>query len=62
MSLKNLIGLTDVNISDCDIIAKIAEAKHKGLSEIEFIKLDGSRIKIKLPNSLVFDPSMDIGS
>lgn len=61
MSLKNLLGLTDISISDCEIMAKIAEAKHKGQSEVEFIKIDGSRIRIGLP-SPGFDPSMDIGS
>ena len=61
MSLKNLLGLTDANISDSEIMAKVAEAMRKNLSEIEFIKLDGSRIKIELP-SPGFDSSMDIGS
>ena len=62
MSLKNLLGLTDVNISDSEIMAKVAEAMRKGLSEVEFIKVDGSRTKIRLPNGTVFDPSMDLGS
>lgn len=62
MSLKNLLGLTDANISDSEIMAKVAEAMRKNLSEIEFIKLDGSRIKIELPNDAAFDPSMDLGS
>ncbi|MBW2982049.1 hypothetical protein KY343_04165 [Candidatus Woesearchaeota archaeon] len=61
MSLKNLLGLTDISISDCEIMAKVAEAKHKGLSEIEFIKTDGSAVKIELP-MIGFDPHMDIGS
>ena len=61
MSIKNLLGLTDVAISDNEIIAKIAEAQRKNLSEVEFIKLDGTRIKIGLP-TMGFDPSMDIGS
>lgn len=62
MSLKNLLGLTDANISDSEIMAKVAEAMRKNLSEIEFVKLDGSRIKIELPNDIAFDPSMDLGS
>ena len=61
MSIKNLLGLTDVAISDNEIMAKIIEAQHKNLSEVEFIKLDGSIIKIKLP-TMGFDPTMDIGS
>ena len=62
MSLKNLLGLTDANISDSEIMAKVAEAMRKGLSEVEFINIDGSRTKIELPNGSGFDPKMDIGS
>ena len=61
MSIKNLLGLTDIDISDSEIMAKIREAQRKNLSEVEFIKLDGTRIKIELP-TVGFDPSMDIGS
>ena len=61
MSLKNLLGLTEINISDSEIMAKVAEARKKGLSEIEFIKIDGTSIRIELPR-MGFDPAMDIGS
>ena len=61
MSLKNLLGLNDVDISNEEIMAKVAEAMRRNLSEIEFIKLDGSSVKIELPSPR-FDPSMDIGS
>ncbi len=62
MSLKNLLGLKEVDISDYEIIAKVAEARKKGMSEVEFIKIDGSRVKIELPAGMTFDPSMDMGS
>ncbi len=61
MSIKNLLGLSDIDISDSEIMAKIREAQRKNLSEVEFIKLDGTRIKIELP-TMGFDSSMDIGS
>ena len=48
-------------ITDYEIMAKITEAQHKNLSEVEFIKLDGSVVKIYLP-TMGFDPTMDIGS
>jgi hypothetical protein len=61
VSIKNLLGLTDVAIADYEIMAKVTEAQQKNLSEVEFIKLDGSRIKIQLPR-IGFDPHMDKGS
>jgi len=61
MSIKNLLGLKDIDISDHEIMAKIAEAQHKNLSEVEFIKVDGTRIRIGFPN-VGFDPTRDFGS
>jgi hypothetical protein len=61
MSIKNLLGLKDIDISDYEIIAKIKEAQCKNLSKVEFIKLDGSKIKIELP-TVGFDPTRDFGS
>jgi len=62
MALKDLLDLSDMNISDCEIMAKVIEARKKGMSEVEFIKIDGSRVKIGLPAGMTFDPSMDLGS
>ena len=62
MSLKNLLGLTDADISDSEIMARVADAMRKGMSEVEFIKIDGSKTKIELPNNIGFDLKMDIGS
>ena len=62
MSLKNLLGLTDADISDSEIMARVADAMRKGMSEVEFIKIDGSKTKIELPNDIGFDLKMDIGS
>ncbi|MBW2966185.1 hypothetical protein KY342_03715 [Candidatus Woesearchaeota archaeon] len=61
MSIKNLLGLRDVTISDHEIIAKVSEAQSKNLTEVEFIRLDGSIVRIKLPR-MGFDPAMDKGS
>ena len=49
MSIKNLLGLAGTNISDCEIIAKLTEAQRRNLDEIEFVKIDGTVIKIQLP-------------
>ena len=49
MSIKNLLGLGDIVIADYEIMAKVVEAQKKNLSEVEFIKKDGVRIKIEMP-------------
>lgn len=51
MSIKKLLGLTGTNISDCEIIAKLTQAQRRNLDEIEFVKVDGTVIKIQLPIS-----------
>ena len=49
MTLKHLLGLDDVDISDVEIMAKFAEAQKKMYNEVEFVRPDGSRIKILIP-------------
>ncbi len=49
MSLRNLLGLDDVDISDADIMAEIKHAFEKDLHEVEFLKGDGSKVVIELP-------------
>ena len=50
MSLRQLFGLEEMDISDADIMAKIKEAFDKDLNEVEFIRDDGSKVVIKLPH------------
>ena len=49
MSIKNLLGLEELEISDIEIMDKFISAQKKQLGEIEFIRPDGSNIKILLP-------------
>lgn len=49
MTLKHLLGLDNANISDIEIMARFIEAQKKNLSEVEFIKPEGTIVKILLP-------------
>ncbi len=49
MSLKQLFGLDDLEISDNEIMAKIKEAFDKSLDIVEFVKTDGTKVLVKLP-------------
>jgi hypothetical protein len=50
MSLKHLLGLDDLGISDTDIMAKIKEAYDHDLDVVEFLKEDGSKVVVRLPH------------
>jgi hypothetical protein len=49
MTIKHLLGLDDLNITDVEIMARFTEAQKKCLGEVEFIRPDGDRVKILLP-------------
>ena len=49
MSLKKLLGLDGINITDSEIMTRFISAQKKNLGEVEFIKPDGKSIKILLP-------------
>lgn len=55
MSLKELFGLTNENISDSEIISKLKQAQKSNLSTLEFTKKDGSKIMLMMS-------SVDIGN
>lgn len=57
MSLKELLGLNGTDISEAEIMKKIAEAKRQNLTEVEF-DVGGSKVKISIP-SIGFDPDAD---
>lgn len=61
MSLKSILGLGDVGISESEIMTKLTEAQRKNLDEIEFVTNKGDTIKISLPH-VHFDPNMDLDS
>ncbi|MBS3138577.1 hypothetical protein J4207_02625 [Candidatus Woesearchaeota archaeon] len=49
MSLKNLLGLDDMNISDTEIMEKIKSALDHDLNEVEFVRNDGTLVVVRLP-------------
>ena len=66
MSLKQLFGLEDMDISDIQIMAKIKEAYDKELDAVEFMQHDGTKVIVKLPRidfSRLIDPwdTVDFG-
>ena len=58
MSLKQLLGLNEAGISDFEIIGKLKNAQKQNLDEVDFIKKDGSVVKVHLPH-MQFDSLMD---
>ena len=57
MSIKTLLGLKEADITDAEIVKKIAEAQQKNLNEVEF-DVDGKTVKVKIPH-IGFDPHAD---
>ena len=51
MSIKNLLGLEELNITDVEIMSRFISAQKKCLGEVEFIKPDRSSVKILLPKA-----------
>ena len=49
MSIKTLLGLDESGITDIEIMSRFISAKKRQLGEVEFIKPDGSKVKILLP-------------
>ncbi len=58
MSLKQLLGLNEVGISEFEIIKKLREAQRTDLDEVDFLRPDGTVVKIHLPH-IHFDPVME---
>ncbi|MFC1800869.1 hypothetical protein ACFLZB_00180 [Nanoarchaeota archaeon] len=59
MSMKTLLGLDDLNITDREIMARFKQAYDQGLNEVEFLNSNGSKVIIKLPlmdHSKYYDP------
>ena len=54
MTIKTLLGLEESSISDTEIMSKFISAQKKQLGEVEFIKPDGSIVKILLPKWYFF--------
>lgn len=49
MGIKNLLGLEGIGITDVEIMARFISAQKRNLSEVEFLKPNGSSVKILLP-------------
>ncbi len=57
--LKSLLGIGDLDISDKEIMARFKNAFDHQMDCVEFLKADGSKVVVKLPNldhSKYFDP------
>ncbi len=59
MSVKELFGLGDCNISDYEIMNKLREALINNMEEVDFIDNEGNTVKVSLPQ-MKFDPFMYI--
>ena len=49
MSIKKLLGLEGLSITDSEIMSRFISAQKNNLGELEFIKPDGKTVKIFLP-------------
>ena len=50
MSLKELFGLSEEDISESEIVAKLKQAQKNNSDTIQFTKKDGSKITIEFPS------------
>lgn len=59
MSMRTLLGLNDLEISDREIMARFKDAFDHDMDSVEFLKADGSKVVVRLPHldhSKYFDP------
>ena len=49
MSLKHLLGLDNMSITDTEIMEEIKSAFERGLHEVEFVRSDGTPVVVRLP-------------
>jgi len=61
MSVKSILGLDGCHIAESEIMQKFHDAQAKGLPEIEFIKEDGTTIKVYIPH-IPYYPGMDFNT
>ena len=54
----NMLGLNEAGISMSEIISKLRSAQRQDLDEVDFVKEDGTVVRIYLPH-LQFDPMME---
>lgn len=62
MSLKKILGLSETDLTDYEIVARIQEARKNNLDEVDFAATDGTIIRIFIPSIPNFDSYMDFGS
>ena len=48
-NIKHWLGIEDLKISDCEVMAKLIDAQRKDLDEIDFETPDGI-VRVKLPH------------
>ena len=59
MSLKKLLGLDNVSMTDCELMARIREAQTQNQDFVEF-EVNGEIIRMSLPN-IGFDAELFSG-
>ncbi|MBD3354442.1 hypothetical protein GF361_00475 [Candidatus Woesearchaeota archaeon] len=57
MALKELLDLKEAGISDSEIIRRLRDADKDNLDEVNFLRPDGTKIKLFLPQ-VGFDPEL----
>ncbi len=57
MALKELLDLKEAGISDTEIIRKLLDADKNNLDEVDFLRPDGTKVRIFLPQ-IGFDPEL----
>lgn len=60
MSLKKLLGIHGNTISEAEIYQKIDEAKKNNLEWVEITDLDGSKIRMHIPQ-IIYDEQLMTG-
>ena len=58
--IKQWLGLVENDISDSEIMQKLRNALKNDLDEVDFIKKDGTVVKVKFPH-MKFDDFMNKG-
>ena len=58
MTVKDRLDLTEAGISVSEIMTKVREAQKQNLDEVEFVKPDGTVVRMRFPH-VTFDPYME---
>lgn len=59
-NIKQLLGLDESKVSDSDIMERLIKAQKENIEEVDFVKEDGTVVRVRLPN-FNLDPYMYTG-